>query len=285
MKSNSYKYYLSPDGQSCTQPVPNCEIYNDDGTCRTCERYYYAKDGVCIKGSDACISYDSSEPGKCNYCNEFDGGEWIDEECVVNPDHPLKNCAGTGMGICYECNPGYTLDENKMCTKHGGTYPPVPNCAVHDQYKTYLCIACEKGYRIFKSMDDTGRSVNNCIVDIYDPPVESTADLRKLEGNITAPVLKPYKASVGIDYSEDLNSNVLFISADLEASDTIENTNGTKKAKIKPILKSDIIQQLDIKIDDGKPNDGSVRSVGDNCMNGDEYRRDGICGVVIELVF
>lgn len=82
-----------------------------------------------------------------------------------------------------------------------------------------------------------------------------------LIANGNAPFIKAIKATVGIDYNSNINSNIIFLSKNLDTQDVIvhtENNKIYKNANIIPPVNINIAFGIDEKIDDGKPGSGKI---------------------------
>jgi hypothetical protein len=196
--------------------------------------------------------------------------------CFLN-DPYIENCVSTGdLGgfyYCKECAPGYVSNVSmSVCTfnlPEGMTPDDLPKFDL-GQTDSPSQEGGSSGQEPDSSFGDEG-------------------DIKDLRCKITAPTTKFTKTAWGVDYSTELESNALFISGELGSSDVENNVDGAKKAKIKPSLSSSKAKQIDVKIDDGNPNTGSVRGIGsdtNSCSAGSDYdmvNKNNMCGLLIKL--
>ena len=93
-----------------------------------------------------CLNTDSCKKANFGICTECINGfilDKTDDLCKNITDSKFNNCKISLDGkICSECNDGYFLSENNICTKSS-------NCLKADNNST--CIECSEGYFLSKS--------------------------------------------------------------------------------------------------------------------------------------
>ena len=126
-------YALNTELNTCVE-FEKCSEVNSDGTkCTKCAYDFYQpdKDGKCV--IDYCEEYD--DKGNCEKYSGFLGKDGNVEEGVKNYN---KMCQSEDAdGICYRCEPGYTLDET--------THECISNCEEFVETSP-ICKYCEHGY-------------------------------------------------------------------------------------------------------------------------------------------
>ena len=131
--SNFCKYKFSDDFRNCA------EINIFTGKCNSCKENFYL-----TSDDNKCIDTNSCKKSIFGICILCDTGYFLDKNdnlCKIITTE-FNNCKMSLNGkICSECNDGYFLSEDNICTKS-------PNCAKVGNFSK--CIECSNGYFLSK---------------------------------------------------------------------------------------------------------------------------------------
>ena len=132
---NFCKYKFSDDFKNCA------EINNLTGKCRFCEENFYKN-----IDDEKCSNTESCRKSTFGICILCDNGFYLDKTddlCKIGDDE-FNNCKTSLDGkICSECNDGFFLAEDGLCTIS-------QNC-VKGNKNNSVCIECSEGYFLSKS--------------------------------------------------------------------------------------------------------------------------------------
>lgn len=141
LKSENYKckecltnYYLTEDGNTCSNEKNCYSADKDTGICFWCSKNYYLK-----KNEYKCISDKEKKDYKfckivSDKCDECESGYTFSEDGKCSKS---KNCAESNNGDCIICSEGYYLGLDGKCTDK-------EHCA-YSTFNNY-CVECEDGY-------------------------------------------------------------------------------------------------------------------------------------------
>jgi len=128
----AYDFYQPDKVGKCT--INYCEEYDDEGNCEECEKFFYLNE----EGKCQYIPIPYCRKGNETHCEKYSGFLGKDGNVEEGVKNYNKMCQSEDAdGICYRCEPGYTLDET--------THECISNCEEFVETSP-ICKYCEHGY-------------------------------------------------------------------------------------------------------------------------------------------
>ena len=128
----AYDFYQPDKDGKCT--INYCEEYDDEGNCEECEKFFYLNE----EGKCQYIPIPYCRKGNETHCEKYSGFLGKDGNVEEGVKNYNKMCQSEDAdGICYRCEPGYTLDET--------THECISNCEEFVETSP-ICKYCEHGY-------------------------------------------------------------------------------------------------------------------------------------------
>jgi hypothetical protein len=175
-----------------TSALSNCLVLTNDGnTCYSCVNYFYATNGVCVKGSNQnCLTYVPGQLNSCQTCINGFIAMTINNSMSICVKNPTINCAAfvlhgptLGQISCAQCEAGYYYETRAAVLGASPLsicllIPPIANCISYMNTGSVLtatmaCLKCSAKYYVLANACVLRVNVLVLNCDVLDPNADA----------------------------------------------------------------------------------------------------------------